>query len=133
MAAMYSILRRMIRPSMNILKYELKSQAVSTVIWTMAIGLVFWGLMVGVYPLFQDSVADTEKIFESFPPQFAAVFGLEIKTIFSFSGYYGFCFGYLGLMEIKKFDESNDTFKNSKKQFYKAMENSSKFLLWVLW
>jgi len=83
---------------MNILKYELKSQAVSTVVWTVAIGLVFWGLMVGIYPLFQDSVADTEKIFESFPPQFAAVFGLEIKTIFSFSGYYGFCFGYLGLM-----------------------------------
>ncbi|MEA4823689.1 MAG: ABC transporter permease subunit [Clostridiaceae bacterium] len=83
---------------MNIFRFELKKQITSFLIWTVAIVAVMWGLMVGAYPVFQESVADIMKIMEGFPPQFAAAFGMDVKSIFNFGGYYSFCFGYISLM-----------------------------------
>jgi ABC-2 type transport system permease protein len=83
---------------MSIFKFEIKKQLTSFVVWTVVIAAVLWAFMVGVYPLFKDSVADVTKVFESFPPQFAAAFGVDVMSMFDFGGYYSFCFGYISLM-----------------------------------
>lgn len=83
---------------MNIFKFEIKKLCLSSAIWTLAISLVLWGFMVGVYPLFQESAADINKVMAGFPPSFAAAFGVDITNLLSFGGYYNFCFGYISVI-----------------------------------
>lgn len=82
----------------TIFRFEMKRQLIPFCLWTAALIGVLWGLMAGVYPTFQESAADIQKVVEGFPPQFAAAFGVNISDIFSFGGYYSFCFAYLGVM-----------------------------------
>lgn len=71
---------------------------VSVILWTVAIIALLLGLMLGVYPVFMESKADILNVLEGFPPEFSAAFGINIKSMFSFGGFYAFCFSYLSLM-----------------------------------
>ena len=83
---------------MKILKFEIKKQISSAVIWAMIIVGVFTGLMIALYPVYYESKDEVLKIIEGFPPQFAAAFGLQLDSIFSFSGFYSFGFSYISLI-----------------------------------
>ena len=75
--------------NVNVYGFELKSQLrvflAGTVI-LIGTALLF---LVGAYPIYRDSKADVEKVIDGFPPQFAALFGVN-GNIFSFGGFYRF-------------------------------------------
>ena len=80
---------------MNIFKFELKSALKNSIIWLvvlLALNLIF---MKAMYPLYVDGAKDIEKVLASFPPEFAEAFGLNIKEIFQYGGFYSFCSNYI--------------------------------------
>jgi len=83
---------------MNIYIYEMKAQLKSFIIWTVSLLLTMFVFMGGIYPTFQKSAVDLVKVMEGFPKQFTQVFGFQMFTMFSYSGYYSFAFGYIGLV-----------------------------------
>ncbi len=82
---------------MNILAYECKSQFKSFLSWT--IGLVggFLLFVAVFYGAFMNAQAAVEQALASLPPAFAAVFGVEVKSIFTFGGFFSFANTYVGL------------------------------------
>jgi len=54
--------------------------------------------MGGIYPSYQKSAVDLVKVMEGFPKQFTQIFGFQMFSMFSYSGYYSFAFGYIGLV-----------------------------------
>lgn len=83
---------------MKILKFELKKQFLTVVIWEVIIIGIFASLMLALYPIYLESKADVMKILDGFPPKFAAAFGLQVSDMFSFGGFYSFSFSYIGLI-----------------------------------
>lgn len=83
---------------MHIITYEVKASLKTTVIWTVAIVLTFIIFMSGMYTAFLDSREDLTKMLEGYPPQFMAAFGFQLDQIFSYEGFFGFSYIYLGLM-----------------------------------
>jgi len=83
---------------MNIYIYEIKAQFKSFIIWTVSLLLTMLVFMGGIYPTFQKSAVDLIKVVEGFPKQFTQVFGFQIFSMFSYSGYYSFAIGYIGLV-----------------------------------
>lgn len=80
---------------MNIFKFELKSALKNSIIWLvvlLALNLIF---MKAMYPLYVDGAKDIEKVLANFPQEFAAAFGLDIKEIFHYGGFYSFCSNYI--------------------------------------
>ena len=74
---------------MNVYLFELKSQLRSFFVGTatlIGVAALFLG---GAYPIYRDSAADVERMIDGFPPQFAALFGVN-AGIFSFGGFYRF-------------------------------------------
>lgn len=83
---------------MNIYLFELKSQIKSFIIWTTGLVLFFLAFIGGIYPTFRSSADDIMKMLEGFPKVFTAIFGLEVSTMLSFSGFYSFTFVYIALL-----------------------------------
>lgn len=83
---------------MNIYIYEVKSQIRSVLIWTASLILMVCLFMGGIYPIFEESKVDFQKIMEGFPKEFMQAFGFQIEDIFSYKGFYGFAFGYIALV-----------------------------------
>lgn len=83
---------------MNIYIFELKAQAKSFLIWTLVIVLFLVIFMAGIYPVFNDSLDDITAMLQNFPPAFAAAFGIEIESMFSYGGFFGFSAAYTSLM-----------------------------------
>lgn len=82
---------------MNVYFFELKSQLRSFLIGTATLIGVAVLFLAGAYPIYRDSAADVERMIAGFPPQFAALFGVN-AGIFSFGGFYRFSFLYFALI-----------------------------------
>lgn len=74
---------------MNILTFELKSMFKTLIIWTISIMIVVT-LLSFMYSMYSSSADDAKTIFENFPEQARAAFGLDINTIFTYNGFYVF-------------------------------------------
>lgn len=83
---------------MNVYLFELKALLKSAVIWTVVLLCVLLVFMVGIYPMFAENTDDILRMLSGFPPQFTAAFGLDLFSMFSFGGFFGFSFGYIGLV-----------------------------------
>ncbi len=83
---------------MNVYLFELKALLKNTLIWTASLLGVLLILMLGIYPLFERSADDILRMLRGFPPQFSALFGLGSFSVFSIGGFFGFSFGYIGLV-----------------------------------
>ncbi len=82
---------------MNVYRFELRRQWKSVFSWTLVLSLLLAALMVAVYPVYLGSRADLQKVLEGFPPEFAAAFGVSLDSIFSYGGFYAFCYLYIAL------------------------------------
>ncbi len=83
---------------MNMVTFEVKASLKTAIIWTVAILLTFYLFMSGIYTAFLDSRDDLTKMLEGYPPEFMAAFGFQLDKIFSYEGFFGFSYIYLGLM-----------------------------------
>lgn len=82
---------------MNILKFELKRSAGSMAAWTIAMIATVAIFMLGMFPIYKDSIDQIMIVMESFPKEFLAAFGFS-EDMFSFAGFYAFSFTYLTLL-----------------------------------
>ncbi len=83
---------------MNLFYYEVKSSMKASIIWTASLIGVLMSMMLGVYPIYRDSKDEVTAIFSRFPAGFSATFGVDIETLFSYSGFYDFIFNYIALI-----------------------------------
>jgi ABC-2 type transport system permease protein len=84
---------------MNILKFELKRSVMSMVGWTLAMIATVAIFMLGMFPIYEDSIDQIMVLIESFPKEFLAAFGFS-SDMFSFAGFYAFSFTYLTLLGV---------------------------------
>ncbi len=82
---------------MNVFRFELRRVWSGAVVWTGIIVALLVALITGALPAFMDSRAGVESMLASFPPAFAAAFGLQLDNLFSFGGFYSFGFLYFSL------------------------------------
>ena len=82
---------------MNVFRFELRRAWGGAAVWTLVILGLLGGLIIGALPAFLDSRAGVEAMLGSFPPAFAAAFGLQLDNLFSFGGFYSFGFLYYSL------------------------------------
>lgn len=83
---------------MNIFIYEIKSQLKSFIIWTVSLLLTMFLLMGSLYPVFQKSAIELLKVMEGFPKPFTQALGLQMFSLFSYSGFYSFANVYISLV-----------------------------------
>lgn len=83
---------------MNIYSMEIKTQMKNFVIWTVSILLIYIYFMTGMYDMFIDGKDSMEKMMAGFTPAYAAAFGVELDTMFSYGGFFTFTFVYISLM-----------------------------------
>ena len=74
---------------MNVYLFELRALLRSFLIGLATLLGVAVLMLAGAYPIYRDSQASVEQVIDGFPPQFAALFGVN-DTIFSFGGFYRF-------------------------------------------
>ncbi len=82
---------------MSVYAFEMKRQWKSALSWTVLLLAILCLLMTFFFPLYMSSKADVQAIFDRFPPEFAAAFGVNADDIFSYPGFYGFLFLYLSV------------------------------------
>ena len=83
---------------MNVYRFELRREWKNAAVWTAVLLVLLGVLLLSVYPIYYDGRTQVLAALEGFPPQFAAAFGLNIETIFSFGGFYAFSFLYLAVL-----------------------------------
>ena len=83
---------------MKVCLFELKAQGKGAVLWAASLVGVLLAFLLGTYPLFQEDTQDILRMLSGFPPQFAAAFGMDVSSLFSLGGFYGFAFSYIGLI-----------------------------------
>ncbi|MEG0376209.1 MAG: ABC transporter permease subunit [Raoultibacter sp.] len=83
---------------MNVYRFEFKHQALSIIWQTALLAGLLAILMVAVFPVYADAETQVRTVLEGFPPEFAAMFGIAIDSIFSYGGFYTFGFLYLSLV-----------------------------------
>lgn len=83
---------------MNIYLFELKAQAKAFLAWTLVLVFFLVIFMSGIYPVFYSSLDVITAMLNNFPPAFAAAFGIEMESMFSYGGFFGFTSMYLGLI-----------------------------------
>jgi ABC-2 type transport system permease protein len=79
---------------MNVFRFELRRAWANVAIWTFLILGLLGGLIIGALPAFLESRAGVEAMLASFPPAFAAAFGMQMDNLFSFGGFFSFGFLY---------------------------------------
>ncbi len=82
---------------MNVYRFELRRAWVGAAVWTLVMTGLLCGLIAGALPAFLESRVAVENMLKSFPPAFAAAFGLQLDNLFSFGGFYAFGFLYYSL------------------------------------
>lgn len=82
---------------MNVFRFELRRAWVGAAVWTLVLLALLIGLIAGALPAFMDSRTGVESMIASFPPAFAATFGMQMDNLFSFGGFYAFGFLYYAL------------------------------------
>lgn len=83
---------------MNIFLFETKAQIKSFFIWTVSILALFLIFVAAFYGAFINSKDAVQKALESLPPAFAAVFGVSVEGMFTFSGFFQFIYTYVSLV-----------------------------------
>ncbi len=83
---------------MNVFLFELKAQLKSFIIWTAVLIIMLLVFMAGVFPIYKESANDITAIMQNFPQGFLEAFGFSVSTMFSTGGFYGFTYGYTGLV-----------------------------------
>ena len=83
---------------MNVYRFELRREWKNAAVWTAVLLVLLGVLLISVYPIYYDGRTEVLAALQGFPPQFAAAFGLDIDTIFSFGGFYAFSFLYLAVL-----------------------------------
>ncbi len=74
---------------MMLLSFEVKLMATKALYWLM--GLLFvTALMMGLYPAFRESEEAVMEILTAYPPAVLKAFGMELSTLFTFEGFFGF-------------------------------------------
>lgn len=81
---------------MSVYAFELKSQLRAFLIGTVTLLGLAVLMLVGAYPIYRDSKSSVEQVIDGFPPQFAALFGVN-GDVFSFGGFYRFSSLYFAL------------------------------------
>lgn len=84
---------------MNIFKFEFKSLYKQVIIWAFSLCSVFV-LFAAMYPTYSKNEASVSKVFSSYPPDILKALGIDIKSIFSFNGFYSFILTYLLLTAV---------------------------------
>ena len=74
---------------MNVYLFELRALLRSFLIGLAALLGIAVLMLAGAYPIYRDSQASVQQVIDGFPPQFAALFGVN-DSIFSFGGFYRF-------------------------------------------
>ena len=82
---------------MNVFRFELRRTWVGILVWTLVLTALLGGIIAGALPAFLQSRAGVENMLKSFPPAFAAAFGMQMDNLFSFGGFYAFGFLYYAL------------------------------------
>ena len=82
---------------MNVFRFELRRTWVGILVWTLVLTALLGGIIAGALPAFLQSRAGVENMLKSFPPAFAAAFGMQMDNLFSFGGFYAFGFLYFSL------------------------------------
>lgn len=83
---------------MNLIYYETKRSLKSSFIWTVSLITLFALMMLAAYPTYNSAVDEVTELLANYPPEFIAAFGMDIKNLFSYGGFYNFAFGYIGLV-----------------------------------
>lgn len=82
--------------NMNIFLFEFNKRLKSLIIWLIVIvGLL--GIFLIYYPVFLDARDSITAIIDNMNVSFLTLFGLNLDTIFSFKGFYSFCYLYIAL------------------------------------
>ena len=82
---------------MSIFAYECRSQRRSFLSWTIGIVGGFLLFVAVFYGAFMESKTAVEQALLSLPPAFAAMFGVQVRSIFSFGGFFQFGYTYLSV------------------------------------
>ena len=82
---------------MNVFRFELRRAWVGILVWTLVLTALLGGIIAGALSAFLQSRAGVENMLKSFPPAFAAAFGMQMDNLFSFGGFYAFGFLYFSL------------------------------------
>ncbi len=82
---------------MNVLRFEMRSQLKSSAFWLFAITALLAVFMTALYPVFTSALDSVTKLLEAMPREFAEAFGLDMKNLFSYEGFYCFALSYLAL------------------------------------
>ncbi len=83
---------------MNVYLFELRRAWKGALVWAAVLLAFLIAMVVGIYPMFLDSRASMEAVIDGFPKEFKAAFGVFMDDIFSFGGFYSFCFLYAAVM-----------------------------------
>ncbi|MEH6943143.1 ABC transporter permease subunit [Bacillus sp. JJ722] len=79
---------------MNVLKYEMKTNFKSTIVWTTALSLLGF-IFISIFPAYTSDVEALKTIMANYPPEVLKAFGLGNAGIETFNGFYSFCVVYL--------------------------------------
>lgn len=83
---------------MNIFKFELKETRKSLITWCITSAIVFWFLIVGIYPMFADGMEVIGDLIKTMPPEFLIAFGLDVDNMIGYSGFFSFAYIYIALV-----------------------------------
>ncbi len=73
----------------NVLKFELKNNYKSSLIWLIALFLICV-IYIAMYPIIETSLQEFESILSNYPKEVLSVLGMNVDLMTSFSGYYIF-------------------------------------------
>lgn len=79
---------------MNVYKFEFKSAFKGVITWSISLVIMLYVYMVVMYPLYIDNSKELIKVFNAYPKEVLASLGFDLKTVFSFNGFYGFVMTY---------------------------------------
>jgi len=83
---------------LNVFLFETKALFKSFLVWTASLLILFILIGTAFFSIFMQSREAVEAALASLPPAFAAAFGIELDTIFSYGGFFQFVFTYLALI-----------------------------------
>ena len=78
--------------------FEIKAQFKSFLVWAASLIGLFLLLGTAFYGVFMESKDAVQDALNGLPPAFAAVFGVNVETIFSYAGFFHFIYTYLALV-----------------------------------
>lgn len=79
---------------MNVYKFEIKSSVKSVISWSIISVALLYIYMIVMYPLYIENSRELVKVFSAYPKEMLTSLGLDLNTVFSFNGFYGFVMMY---------------------------------------